>query len=123
MVFAFQAYKQHFLDAGTRLVDFGLRYRLLDVHLNRIADIALAPAELTAADPATAAGETWSESPEPVLGAIELRNISFRYGAGEPAVLQGVNLTIAAGDLVALVGPSGGGKTTLLKLMMGLLAP
>jgi ATP-binding cassette subfamily B protein RaxB len=115
MIFAFQAYKQHFLDASTRLVDFALRLKLLDVHLGRIADIALSPPEA-----ATAAG---SESLAPVLGRIELRNVGFAYGAGEPEVLRGVNLCVEAGEMIALVGPSGGGKTTLLKIMMGLIEP
>jgi ATP-binding cassette subfamily B protein RaxB len=115
MIFAFQAYKQQFLDAATRLVDFAIRYRLLDVHLNRIADIALSKPE----HPATPR----SESLAPVRGAIELRNVGFRYGVGEPDVLRGVNLKIEAGEMVALVGPSGGGKTTLLNIMMGLLEP
>lgn len=115
MIFAFQAYKQQFLDASTRLVDFGVRYRLLDVHLNRIADIALAKPELAAV--------ARSESTEPIRGGIELRNVGFRYGLGEPEILRGLSLQIESGEMVALVGPSGGGKTTLLKLMMGLLEP
>ncbi|MGI8932337.1 MAG: peptidase domain-containing ABC transporter, partial [Sphingomicrobium sp.] len=115
MIFAFQAYKQHFLDASTRLVDFGIRYKLLDVHLNRIADIALSPPELPA--------EAVSSDIGTIRGAIELRNVGFRYGAGEPEVLRGVSLRIEPGEFVTLVGPSGGGKTTLLKIMMGLVPP
>jgi ATP-binding cassette, subfamily B, bacterial CvaB/MchF/RaxB len=49
--------------------------------------------------------------------------VTFRYGVGEPEVLRGVNLRVEPGDMVALVGPSGGGKTTLLKIMMGLIEP
>jgi ATP-binding cassette subfamily B protein RaxB len=115
MIFAFQAYKQQFLDAATRLVDFGVRYKLLDVHLGRIADIALSKPEFGAV--------ARSESLEEVRGAIELHNVTFRYGIGEPEVLKGVNLKIEPGEMVALVGPSGGGKTTLLKIMMGLIEP
>ena len=115
MIFAFQAYKQQFLDASTRLVDFAMRYKLLDVHLNRIADIALSRPELPAIPS--------SESTEAVRGSIELRNVVFRYGIGEPEVLRGVNLVVEPGEMISLVGPSGGGKTTLLKIMMGLLEP
>ena len=48
---------------------------------------------------------------------IELRDISFNYATGDKTVLQGVNLEIPAGSLVALVGESGGGKSTLTKLI------
>ena len=56
--------------------------------------------------------------PEPV---IEIENVSFAYH-GQP-VLEDVNLAIPQGDFVAVIGPNGGGKTTLLKLMLGLLTP
>ena len=114
MIFAFQAYKQQFLDAATRLVDQTLRYRLIDVHLIRIADIALSRPEPKGVR---------IEEGQLIRGEIELRNVSFRYGAGDPEVLSNVNLRIIAGEMVAFVGPSGGGKTTLLKIMMGLLEP
>ncbi len=52
---------------------------------------------------------------------IAIRNLSFAYG-GHP-VLEDIDLTIHKGDFVAMIGPNGGGKTTLLKLMLGLLAP
>jgi zinc transport system ATP-binding protein len=52
---------------------------------------------------------------------IEIKNLDFAYG-GE-TVLEGVNLTVRQKDFIAIIGPNGGGKTTLLKLMLGLLSP
>lgn len=54
---------------------------------------------------------------------ITLKNVKFRYAEGEPWVLDGINLTIPAGQSIALVGPSGCGKTTLCKIILGLLKP
>ncbi|PWU13731.1 MAG: hypothetical protein C5B50_18680 [Verrucomicrobia bacterium] len=57
-------------------------------------------------------------------GHIELRNLGFRYGGPEaPPILEGINLDIPPGKLVAIVGRSGSGKTTLIKLIAGLLEP
>jgi zinc transport system ATP-binding protein len=52
---------------------------------------------------------------------FELRGVTFGYH-GE-VVLENVDLTIGARDFIALVGPNGGGKTTLVKLLLGLLQP
>lgn len=52
-----------------------------------------------------------------VTGHIEFRQVSFRYPAAERNALSGVNLTIDPGQTIALVGPSGGGKTTLANLL------
>ncbi len=54
--------------------------------------------------------------------AIRLDNISFSYGNG-PRVLDGVSLNIREGEKVALVGASGGGKTTLVQVLLGLYSP
>jgi zinc transport system ATP-binding protein len=54
--------------------------------------------------------------------AVELRSVSFSYGQGPP-VLAGVDLAIAQGEFVAVAGPNGGGKTTLLRIALGLEQP
>lgn len=55
--------------------------------------------------------------------AVVFDNVTYRYpGAREPAV-EGISLRIETGGALAVVGPNGGGKTTLLKLMLGLLEP
>ncbi|MEO6872766.1 MAG: peptidase domain-containing ABC transporter [Chthoniobacterales bacterium] len=57
-------------------------------------------------------------------GRIELRNVSFKYGGPEsPNILSNVSLDIAPGKMIAFVGRSGCGKTTLIKLIAGLLEP
>ncbi len=52
---------------------------------------------------------------------IEVENLEFRYS--QYNVLDNVSLGIQAGDMVSIIGPNGGGKTTLLKLILGLLEP
>jgi len=52
---------------------------------------------------------------------ISLKEVSFSYSS--LAVLEHINLSVNQGDMVSIVGPNGGGKTTLLKLMLGLLVP
>ncbi len=52
-----------------------------------------------------------------VQGNIEFNNVGFRYADGLSEVLQNINLKITSGESVALVGPSGGGKTTLCSLL------
>jgi subfamily B ATP-binding cassette protein MsbA len=59
------------------------------------------------------------ELPQPVRGSVAFEKVSFRYHRepAEPWVLEGVDLAVAPGEVVALVGPSGGGKTTLVSLL------
>jgi ATP-binding cassette subfamily B protein len=56
------------------------------------------------------------------IGTIEFRNVTFAYGDGPP-VLEDFNLTIPAGATIALVGPSGGGKTTIVGLLCRFYEP
>jgi len=54
---------------------------------------------------------------------LELRNVSFRYPGADDDALQNINLTISAGEKLAIVGLNGAGKTTLVKLLCGFYDP
>lgn len=62
------------------------------------------------------------DDPGPLDGGLDLADVGFRYGEG-PLVLDGLDLRVAPGEVVAVVGPNGAGKTTLMKLLAGLVAP
>src|SRR5687768_5117269 len=53
--------------------------------------------------------------------AIDLRDVTAGYR--DHAALETVTMTVPAGSMMAIVGPNGGGKSTLLKVLLGLLAP
>jgi ATP-binding cassette subfamily B protein RaxB len=115
MLFAFISYKQQFVDKAARLVERAIEYRMLDLHLERLADIAVADTERGHSRPVA--------YQQPIEGNLEVRDLCFRYAEGEPIILRNVNLSIGAGEYVAITGPSGCGKTTLLKVILGLLEP
>lgn len=115
MLFAFVSYKDQFSQRIASLIDKLFEFRMLRLHGERVADILLAEPEANSVDT-----EIDTESLE---ASIELRNVSFRYADGEPYVLQGVTLVIPAGQCIAVTGASGCGKTTLVKLCLGLLEP
>lgn len=59
--------------------------------------------------------------PDHNLNILEVSDVSFSYG--DNLVLKNLNLEVHRGDYLGVIGPNGGGKTTLLKLMLGLLKP
>lgn len=115
MLFAFIAYKDQFLSRVSALTDKALDLYMLRLHAERLADIALTPPE-----PLTHTADF--EGTRRAAG-IEVSNLRFRYSPNDPWVLDGVNLKIAPGESVALVGASGCGKTTLLRILASLLQP
>ncbi|WP_370307646.1 peptidase domain-containing ABC transporter [Sinimarinibacterium flocculans] len=114
MMIAFLAYKAQFTSRANALVDKLLEFRLVSVHLERLADIALADREVALDTLPNVAS---------IQGRIELRDVHFRHADTDPYVLRGVTLIVEPGQCIAIVAPSGAGKTTLLKVMMGLLRP
>ena len=60
---------------------------------------------------------------EKISGAIELNNVSFRYSPDTPVIIDNLSLKIRAGQYVAIVGKTGCGKSTLMRLMLGFETP
>ncbi len=88
--------------------------KMLGLQADRLADIMLEQPEESRESSMDLSG---------IMPSLSLKNIKFRYADGEPWVLDGISLHIPAGQSIALVGPSGGGKTTLCKIILGLLEP
>src|SRR5207247_2392646 len=108
----FISYKTQFVDRAVMLVEKVLDYRILGLHLERLADIALTSLERGHNQPLSYS--------RPIQGGIELRDVCFRYADTEPFVLENISLSMAPGQFITIMGPSGWGKTRLMKIMLGL---
>ena len=118
MLMAFISYKNEFSSRLQRLIDNLMSIRMLRLHVERLSDIVLAEKEkITGSMPEQVDAKKWLEP------SIRLDNVSFRYGDGGAWILRNVNIEIGAGEHVAIVGPTGCGKTTLAKIILGLLVP
>jgi ATP-binding cassette, subfamily B, bacterial CvaB/MchF/RaxB len=117
MLMAFSSYQEQFTSRVTELINMIFKLQMLSLQGERLGDIALAEPEAHKgiARVGTSIGI--------VAGRLEAHGLRFRYGDGEPDVLEGINLTIAAGESVAITSPSGCGKSTLLKILAGLIQP
>lgn len=115
MLFAFISYKDQFTQRTSALVDKIFELRMLNLHAERLSDIVDSKPESEQIDVEAA------DIDGPI--SLDLVNVSFRYSAHEPFVLKNLNLRIEAGQCIAITGASGCGKTTLLKLLLGLLTP
>ena len=114
MLFAFIAYKQQFTRRTIGFIDHAIEFKMLELHLDRVSDIALTEPEKTLGTVHTLQVPDYS---------VEVTDLNYSYSDIEEPVLSNVNLQIRQGESVAIVGPSGCGKTTLLKLLLGLQSP
>jgi ATP-binding cassette subfamily B protein RaxB len=90
---------------------------MLSLHGERLADIVLTEQEKT---------ESYlsiPESSELQKTEIDVRSLRFRYSEDESWIIHGINFNIPEGQSVAIVGPTGCGKTTLMNLLLGNLTP
>lgn len=117
MFLAFTSYKDDFCVRAQRLFDNILSLRGLQIHVDRLAEIVLEKEENVGV-PLGSAGQRASRS-----SAIEIDSIGYRYSTASPWIFRGLNLRIEEGEHVAIIGASGTGKSTLVKLILGLLSP
>lgn len=114
MLVAFVAYSELFTGRGRSLIDKWIEFKLLRLQAERIADVTLTAPEI---------GSDAAYSGSLAHSTIEIDNLSFRYAESEPWIISDCSFRIDQGESVALVGASGCGKTTLAKLLLGLLLP
>lgn len=108
------AYAGMFTARGSGFIDKLSEFRLLNVHFERIGEIMGQRPEFDGkpADTAFTAPPT-----------VEFRDVSFRYSAHDPLVIDRLSFGVERGESVAITGASGVGKTTLLKLLLGIYRP
>ena len=116
VLIAFVAYKGQFDARVSSLIDKWVEVKMLKLQGERLADIVLQkPEPMSASDD----GEAHNALP----ATLEVRDVRFRYGEREADVLNGISFAVRAGESVAIAGPSGGGKTTLINILLGVLTP
>ncbi len=112
---AFSAFRGMFSDRVLSLTTLVLQLRMLSLHNERIADIALS-------EPEPQRREKEIFTPGRPL-SLKGEGLTFRYDGHSSPVFSDLSLTISAGESVAITGPSGTGKTTLMKVLSGLTLP
>ncbi|ECH2884299.1 peptidase domain-containing ABC transporter, partial [Salmonella enterica] len=115
MFVAFASYRGQFSDRIASLTNFLLQLRMMSLHNERIADIALHEKEERKADLYV------SENMYPL--SLQTTNLSYQYDFQSVPVFSNLCISINPGESVAITGPSGTGKTTLIKVLCGLFEP
>lgn len=112
MLMAFVAYADQFTTRFVTLADYAVQFRLLRLHGERLADIVLTAPEKYAEG--TYLGQLKHHS-------IAFRDVSFQYNYNSHMVLKSCSFDIADGEVVAITGVSGSGKSTIAKVLLGVL--
>jgi len=103
-----------FLEPLATLVATFLQIQLLGSYLGRLDDVLNTPTET--------AGRDFRHAP-PLTGAVRAERLTFRYHRHGPPAVDGADLDVGPGQVLAIVGRSGSGKSTLGRLLLGLYPP
>ena len=114
MMSAFVAYMGMFVARVGSVINRVFEYRLLRVPLDRLADIVFTGPE--------SLDEPHGDTPR-MRGSLRLRDVSFVYAGEQKAIIRDLSMHIGNGELVAVIGRSGRGKSTLLRILAGIEQP
>jgi len=106
---AYLLYIQTLITSVRRIVEFTEQFQKGLTGIERFQEIMNEPVTITDAENASDISD--------VEGNVELRNVRFRYSDGGTDILNHINLKVSKGENIAIVGPSGGGKSTLCNLI------
>ena len=129
---AFMAYTRHFFEPIEVLGHWFAEMQMAQASAERILSLVHAEADIADSETVQAAiaqhqqqpgSDKWAvDGGSNAIEEVELRNVGFAYNSGQP-VLQGINLTVRKGETTAIVGPTGGGKSTLVNLICRFYEP
>lgn len=117
ILMAFIAYKNQFGSRVSSLIDKFIEVRMLSLHGERLADIVLTNQDKINNYICS------TESREIKNIEVDVKSLKFRYSEDETWILKGISLNIPEGQSIAIVGPTGCGKTTFMNILLGNLDP
>ncbi len=118
MLIAFQILLSSFLRPFNQLVSFGSEMQSVKVDLARVDDVLK-----NSPDPIVKERSLPEMPEEKLKGKIEFQHVTFGFSPLDEPFIEDFNLVVKAGEIVALVGPVGSGKTTLSRLATSLFQP
>ena len=117
MLMAFISFKDHFYRSIFSMLDKLFEFRMLDIHLERLADIAFSKVEPNDGN-ILATGSDHDD-----VFVVSLDAVGYRYDPESAPLFSDVSLTLKNNEVVAIIGPTGCGKSTLLKIVLSLIEP
>lgn len=115
MLVAFSVFRGQFSERISSLTEFLLQLRMMSLHNERVSDIALHPRDSRKPD--------LPYEPKMQPAALSTHSLSYSYDSQSLPVFNKLDIDIKPGESVAIIGASGAGKTTLMKVLCGLFTP